>query len=103
MSFYGQVSLELNPKVLPNDMSATIWYGPYYIETSLKDATKTRNRSIYTAAVRNQTGRFLALGFKEAEVGGRAEDLHKYYSDIMQDFGKDRILKITQSICTDAV
>lgn len=67
------------------------------------DATKTRNRSIYSAAVRDQNGKFMALGFKEAEENSTAEDLHRYYSEIMDRFDKTKILKLTQSICTDSV
>ena len=39
-----------------------ISYGPYIFEIFDKDATKTRNRSIYTAGVRNEKGEFKALG-----------------------------------------
>ena len=73
-----------------------------FVETVSKDATKTRNRSIYAAALRNQDHEFIALGFQEADGGSSADDLHKYYSTIMERFDKTRILMLTESICTDA-
>ena len=35
-------------------------------------------------------------------MNSTADDLYKYYSDIMEPFGKTRILKLTRSICTDS-
>ena len=54
--FMGKVSR------IAYEISITISYGPYIFEIFDKDATKTRNRSIYTAGVRNEKGEFKALG-----------------------------------------
>ena len=52
--------------------------------------------------LRNEKGIFLGLGFQEADSGSSAQELVKYYTSILDRFGKARIFSKTVSFCTDS-